>query len=501
MYKTILPEAYQFGQSPVQIIQVGARGLNKTAMRKRASAFDDTISQLQPKKGQVYLHVITTGALQQYGPNQNGDGWVGYSHTYRPPFPKQASVRQIKLDGGLQKYHDTTYMQGAKVYQQHQTQRQGAEASGFIKAAKYNQAMHRGQLLICVDQNKWQQRLHKKASGQDIFLSIGADVSRDICSVCGNHAKNTKQYCNHVKQARLQVDDKGNQVYMLNDDPKFYDISGVDVPADKMAFVLRKVASGASAQSAISTARYNFGVRRPMPFNKAASALTKLSNIQKQISCQVVPAGAMFSQQPGTGQRFILKVKGYPVDQVISGCNRKGMLLTPDIFFKLLGGQSLFGDTFGSLGQCCCKHCGGLMQRMANDQDFIPMLMDGAFDSDAPADLNLNNILQQFMPQLGVTRPCINKNVIKITIAGKPEQVTKVTEKIKTSIKDVLQQLKDNQQDKGDQKQQSQDMQKTASLVQKQLQRTYARYLVSFAAVNSEDTCQFALRKLACYNN
>jgi hypothetical protein len=38
---------------------------------------------------------------------------------------------------------------------------------------------------------------------------------------------------------------------MLNDKLSFYDISGVDVPADKMAFVIRKVASGAPVQDAI----------------------------------------------------------------------------------------------------------------------------------------------------------------------------------------------------------------------------------------------------------
>jgi hypothetical protein len=34
---------------------------------------------------------------------------------------------------------------------------------------------------------------------------------------------------------------------MFNDAPSFYDISGVNVPADPIAFVLRKIASGASA--------------------------------------------------------------------------------------------------------------------------------------------------------------------------------------------------------------------------------------------------------------
>ena len=68
----------------------------------------------------------------------------------------------------------------------------------------------------------------------------------------------------------------GTRVCMLNDSPKFYDISGVDVPADQMAFVLRKVASGSSAQAAVQAARLQ-ATRLPMPISKAAAILNKLA--------------------------------------------------------------------------------------------------------------------------------------------------------------------------------------------------------------------------------
>lgn len=83
-------------------------------------------------------------------------------------------------------------MKNAKVYQEHQTEREGAKASGFVKAARYNHNMHRGELLIAVDTDKWRRRLDKKANGQDIFLSIGAELPFDICSVCHNKAHTLK---------------------------------------------------------------------------------------------------------------------------------------------------------------------------------------------------------------------------------------------------------------------------------------------------------------------
>lgn len=68
---------------------------------------------------------------------------------------------------------------------------------------------------------------------------------------------------------------------MLNDTLSFYDISGVNVPADRMAFVIRKVASGSPADNAIVQARLDLAVRKPLPLGKVASALNKLSAIEK----------------------------------------------------------------------------------------------------------------------------------------------------------------------------------------------------------------------------
>ena len=73
---------------------------------------------------------------------------------------------------------------------------------------------------------------------------------------------------------------------MINPEPKFYDISGVNVPADTMAYVLRKVASGAPAEDAIQE-RYLFNTSRPpMSFSKIASTLSKLSAIEKRLICK-----------------------------------------------------------------------------------------------------------------------------------------------------------------------------------------------------------------------
>jgi hypothetical protein len=71
----------------------------------------------------------------------------------------------------------------------------------------------------------------------------------------------------------------GTKVCMINDSPHFYDISGVDVPADQIAFVLKKVASGAKVKDAIQDTYMNCMTRPAMPFSKAAAILDKLAKM------------------------------------------------------------------------------------------------------------------------------------------------------------------------------------------------------------------------------
>ena len=51
MKKSFLPESFNFDVQPVEIIGLGSKGLDKTAMVKRASAFDDVIDKLEKKAG------------------------------------------------------------------------------------------------------------------------------------------------------------------------------------------------------------------------------------------------------------------------------------------------------------------------------------------------------------------------------------------------------------------------------------------------------------------
>ena len=470
--KQVLPESFDFGMPSVEIVNVGSKGLDKTAMLKRASAFEDVLDKVEKKPNRTYLHVITTGAFEKYGANANGDGWNGDSFELEFPYPEDMNKKSYVLDGGLKKYHDDTYMKGGAVYQEHQTKTAGVDPSGEVIAACYNEPMQRGELLIAVDNDKWRDRLQKKASGKDIYLSIGASVPKDVCVICGRFAKTASEHCDHFKKHRGQLFDCGKVACVMNDTPSFYDISGVDVPADRIAFVLRKVASTEPvlAKEASAEALMTLGCRRPMLQTKAASILSKLAEMEKKIEGIIegdkdVDLEA-FRDDDDAKKDFVLRVENYPADEVIDSCNRKGMILSPGMLFKILGHDLEDDNLLSKCDDTCCGDTTCIMQDLDNDDDKNTELLDGSFDQHMPADLNLDEILNKFLPEFGASDGAINAKIIKVTISPRAKK----------------EQTKEASFNK---------------LAQQALRRTYARYLISFAERNNDQTCFNALMKVA----
>lgn len=472
--KQVLPESFDFGMPSVEIVNVGSKGLDKTAMVKRASAFDDILDKIEKRANRTYLHVITTGAFEKFAANQNADSWNGDYLDWEFPYPEDPMKKTAHFDGGLKKYHDDTYMKGGAVYQEHQTKTAGVDPSGEIIAARYNPDMYRGELLIAVDNDKWRDRLQKKASGHDIYLSIGASVPYDTCVLCGRQAKTASEHCDHFKKHRGQLFECGKTASVMNDKPSFYDISGVNVPADKIAFVLRKMASTDKNFNKTASVKPimpdEIVTRPPMLLTKAASLLAKLAEMEKKIEGIIegdkdVDLEA-FRDDDDAKKDFVLRVENYPADEVIDSCNRKGMLLSPGMLFKILGHDLEDDNLLSKCDDTCCGDTTCIMQDLDNDDDKNTELLDGSFDQHMPADLNLDEILNKFLPEFGTSDGAINAKIIRITISPR----TKKEQTKEASFNAQSQQA---------------------------LRRTYARYLVSFAERNDDQTCFNALMKVA----
>lgn len=62
------------------------------------------------------------------------------------------------------------------------------------------------------------------------------------CSICGNCAPSRKEYCDHAKYQLGDLLSNGKRVFVWNPSPKFFDISMVRRPADRLGFMMKKVA-------------------------------------------------------------------------------------------------------------------------------------------------------------------------------------------------------------------------------------------------------------------
>jgi len=146
------------------------------------------------------------------------------------------------------------------------------------------------------------------------LASHNCKVKYDVCNICGNQRSKQGEECKHIKHHLREVIDAdtanqwsrelgkkiipGMQVGMINEKPRFFDISEVYVPADRIAHILGKVAGASKALLSTSLAEV-IGVT-DADIDKVAgmlknSALTKEINSQGNTETQ--PDGIMYSPE------------------------------------------------------------------------------------------------------------------------------------------------------------------------------------------------------------
>lgn len=116
---------------------------------------------------------------------------------------------------------------------------------GKVLRAFYNPIQKRVEIVIDVDRETGDDIVRSYEKGEKRKVSMGFKcVPGDVCSICGNLAPTTKQYCDHLKHDLGKVMPDGRLVTAINDKGFFFDISDVENPADKTALYLFKVATG-----------------------------------------------------------------------------------------------------------------------------------------------------------------------------------------------------------------------------------------------------------------
>lgn len=196
---------------------------------KKAASFEGeyspeilgAIEALNTKPAHTYLLINALGAGEYYGSNKNNDY-----------FPERALIE----------YHKT-FEALAHVFKHHQNSDPN-RSYGKVLFSFYNPKMHRVELIVELSNEKAPDIIQRIVNGDHVSTSMGCRVPYDVCSECGNKAKNRGEYCSHLQRGVAgHITESGRRPYAINLQPKFFDISFVTIPADATSSVMAKVAS------------------------------------------------------------------------------------------------------------------------------------------------------------------------------------------------------------------------------------------------------------------
>ena len=254
-------EVPETGEPRVRLLE---SSLIKTASTEIQSFWDS----IEPDSTSSYLWVIGVSAKEFYGCNNNGDAFT---------------------EEDLKKTHND-FVNNAHVFLQH-VNKDPRKSIGKPVYSWYNDAMHRVELVLKIDKNNpdAQPTVLKIERGDPIYVSMGCSVAYDQCSICGNQAPTRKDYCDHLRYNMKKILPDGRQVYALNPNPKFFDISIVAKPADPTAFTLDKRAS--MEKTAYTNSTFTDSATLGEISNDLAikvASLRKLSDLVKEVEGTVV---------------------------------------------------------------------------------------------------------------------------------------------------------------------------------------------------------------------
>jgi hypothetical protein len=275
-----------YAEPPVSLVKPGHTKVAETDTPLHPY-LQDFIKNLKPKKGETWVLLNAMGCGEYYGDNINGDYFSTQELVYHdkdfldiPIHNVQAKRAHAKrLGKGYPTFYD------ALAYKHHKNKNPDV-AFGTVECAIYNPKMKRIELIERLDHERCKKFgaddiLHRLECGEYPATSMGTRVKWDVCSVCGNKAKQKSEYCVHIKDRRINKDPLGNgtRPYMINIRPIFFDNSFVFVGADRTAGTLMKIANQLGDQDGVVEHIYHdlelatSGLYLPTDLMKVASNL------------------------------------------------------------------------------------------------------------------------------------------------------------------------------------------------------------------------------------
>lgn len=386
-------------------------------LRKMASTiFGTDYENLKPDKDHVGIHLVALGDYEHYGLNKNFDGFSkkscqDYGHTF-------------VTDGHVFEHHEND---------------DPAKAIGIIKHSAYNEDMGRQELFIHVNKEKGAGHLSRFEKTGSAAFSMACNVLYDVCNVCGTprENRNDPNTCDHIKYSFGKEAADGTIIGTMNPEPKWFDISFVNKPADRIAYDLKKVARFGSDGDDFRawTRSLESGMTVPshvaMGENWASSkrdVLIKLSHVSKMLSDegQLPKVDRMYLDLVKQAvvremdKDLIEELRESTVEDVMNKLAEDDVILSPEEFFHYVFGTEC-NTSMRTKIALAIKRCSSILEDC--EDDYVDICTNTRYDvTDKPS----RPVTKKAMSHMVVTGDRLNSNILETPSVN----VTKVVDKL-----------------------------------------------------------------------
>jgi len=311
--KFVEPHSFDHGVAPITLIK------DVKSLTKRAAA--SSLLKYAKTKGQEDLHIIAVGAYEGTGYNRN-------------------------LDRFMEKWCEKNahYFRDAdRCVHRHHQNKPSSPKYGNVKAAAYNRDMRRIELILGLDIDKCADILHEQEKVGHTNWSMASKQAHDVCTWCKHKAYTDVDRCAHIPDKLGEMNKEGEICGMDNPDPKWFEISYVRRPADRIGMSLQKAAG---VLTPLLPRDYlniytDFELPGEVIISKTAAEkrelLSKLSEIEKRIEAE-----SLHTKLEGVSRTE--KIASHVLDDLrnlnpiefFKVAADKGIILSPDNFFSYL---------------------------------------------------------------------------------------------------------------------------------------------------------------------
>lgn len=291
---------------------------------KRASARE--LLKFEKTANQTDLHVIAVGAYEGTGFNRNGDCFLDKDCKSNYSFFKKAD----------------------RAVHRHHKNKKDDPKFGNIKAAAYNEPMKRIELIVGLDNDKCADIIQEQEKVGHTNWSMASKQAYDICSWCKHAAHSDEDRCEHIPANIGEINKQGEMCGMINPDPKWFEISYVRRPADRIGMSLQKMASNQELTPMLTRDFLQLypGFNSPSDeflISKKASdkrdLIQKLSEIEKHLDAVAKKAPTNIAKTEKMAAELIDDLRQLDPHKFFKIAADNGIILSPENFSVYL-----FGD-------------------------------------------------------------------------------------------------------------------------------------------------------------